>query len=307
MSGVDRQPGGSPVERVAGRDRRRVGRAVVLLVFLAGGALFLRDVALPPAQQFWRDEIAPRLAGGEPASARRVPSPAEAADPGRVPPFVHREELIEALQRPPATAADVEVRLLPGFRPAGFRIAARSHPIQLGVGPPAGVRLAATARQAAFGRLQLQGRQGYLLALVEEDGAFRLYVDRNRNGDLRDDGPPVANEGTGRFAASLRLPLREVTGQALEGTYDLWIYRDERRADRLYAYSRTQLAGEVTVGGRRVPAVVADNVVLDADYTHDGIALDLDGDGLFKGPREVIAPGGTVEIDGVAYRFRVVW
>jgi len=304
----DRQPGQSPIERVSERrSRRRVGPVVVLLAFLAGGALFFHDVVLPPARQLWQDEIAPRLAGQPPASARRVPSPTEAADPGRVPPVVHREELIEALQRPPAGVSDLTLRLAAGFRPAGFRIAAQSHSLALTSEAPPGLRLAATGGRAGYGRLRLQGGRDYQLALVEEGGAFRLYVDRNRNGDLRDDGPPLANEGSGGFAASLRLPLREVTGQPLDGAYELWIYRDERRADRLHAYARTQLAGQVTLGGRRVPAVVADNLVLDADYTNDGIALDLDGDGQFKGPREVIAPGGTVEVDGAAYRLRVAW
>ncbi len=304
----DRQPGASPVERASERrGRRRIGPFAVLVAFLAGGALFFHDVVLPPARQLWQDEIAPRLAGLPPASARRVPSPAEAADPGRVPPVVHREELIEALQRPPATVSDLPVRLSAGFRPAGFRIAAQSHSLALSAESPPGVRLAATGGRAGFGQLRLQGGRDYLLVLVEEGGAPRLYVDRNRNGDLRDDGPPLLNEGTGGFAASLRLPLREVTGQPLDGAYDLWIYRDERRADRLHAYARTQLAGELTLGGRRVPAVVADNLVLDADYTNDGIALDLDGDGQFRGARELIPPGGTVEVDGAACRLRVAW
>jgi hypothetical protein len=305
----DRQPGASPVERVSERrSRRRIGPVVVLLVFVAGGALFLHDVVLPPARQLWQDEIAPRLAGQPPASARRVPSPTEAADPGRVPPVVHREELLEALQRPRAVAADLPVRLSAGFRPAGFRIAAQSHPLALSPEPPPGSKPPpTTGGRAGFGLLRLQGGRDYLLALVEDGGAYRLYVDRNRNGDLGDDGPPLANEGSGGFAASLRLPLREVTGQPLDGASDLWIYRDERRADRLHVYARTQLAGALTLGGRRVPAVVADNVVLDADYTNDGIALDLDGDGQFKGSRELVAPGGTVEVDGAAYRLRVVW
>lgn len=303
----DRQPGASPVERVSERrNRRRIGPVAVLLAFLAGGALFFHDVVLPPARQLWQDEIAPRLAGQPPASVRRVPSPTEAADPGRVPPVVHREELIDALQRPPAAVADLPVRLSAGFVPAGFRIAAQSHPLALGPEPPPGLRLPATGGRAGYGRLRLQGGD-YLLALVEEGGAFRLYVDRNRNGDLRDDGPPLTNEGSGGFAASLRLPLREVTGQPLDGAYDLWIYRDERRADRLHVYARTQLAGALTLGGRRVAVVVADNLVLDADYTNDGIALDLDGDGQFKGSRELVVPGGTVEVDGAAYRFRVAW
>jgi glycosyltransferase involved in cell wall biosynthesis len=39
-------------------------------------------------------------------------------------------------------------------------------------------------------------------------------VDRNRNRDLTDDGPPLESEGAGGFGTSLRLPLPEVTGRA---------------------------------------------------------------------------------------------
>lgn len=307
MKRPPRQVGDSPVQRVAERSRRRVGRLVVLLAFLAGGALFVREAILPGVLRLWEAEVAPRLAGVEPASARRVPSPAEAADPGRVPPLVHREELIEALQSPPPAVVEVAVRLGDGFRPAGFRIAAQSHAIGLTSQPPAGLRLPPALGSARFGLLRLQGGREYVLALAEADGVLRLHVDRNGNGDLGDDGPALSNEGTGRFAAALALPFGAVTGQPLDGTYDLWVYLDERRGDRLHAYSRTQLAGTVNLAGRRYAAVVADNAVLDADYTNDGIAVDLDGDGRFSGARELLAPGAAVELAGTAYRFRVYW
>ena len=89
----DRRIGVSPVERV---NERRPGRLVVLLAFLAGGALFVRDVVYPAAQRLWDAEVAPRLAGEAPASARRVPSPDEASDPRRVPPVAHPQDLPEA-------------------------------------------------------------------------------------------------------------------------------------------------------------------------------------------------------------------
>lgn len=300
----DRQPGVSPVQRV---DRSRPGRFLVLLVFLAGAALFFRDQVLPAAQRFWETEVAPRLAGQLPDSARRVPSPVEVADPVRVPPQVHREELIEALQPVAPAMAEVPVRLASGFRPAGFRMAAMSHPLLLVSQPPQGLRLPATTGRAAFGALPLHGGREYALMLVSEGGGHRLYVDRNRNRDLTDDGPPLESEGAGGFGTSLRLPLPEVTGRPLEGSYDLWVNFDARRADRLQVYCRTQLSGEVVLGGRPYPALVADNLVLDGDYTNDGIAIDLDGDKRFKGPREIIAPGQTLELSGTAYRFDLAW
>lgn len=301
----DREIGASPVQRVR---KGRGGRVVVLLVFLAGAALFVRDVVYPDARRFWEAEIAPRLAGELPASARRMPTPAEAADPRRVPPVVHREELIEALQPPPPVAKRVSVRLLSGFRPVGFRMAAVSHALPLAVdAPPPAWRLPATGGHRAHGSLVFGGGRAYPLLLVGEAGVHRLYVDRNRNGDLTDDGPPLANEGSGGFGTTLRLPLAEVTGQPLDGVYELWIALDERRNDRLQMYCRTQLGGQVTLAARSHPAVVADNLVLDGDYTNDGIAIDLDGDGRFKGPREVLAPGDVLELSGTAYRFDPAW
>jgi hypothetical protein len=300
----DREIGASPVQRV---DNARRGRLVVLLVFLIGAALFVRDVVFPPAQRFWEEEVVPRLAGEPPASARRVPTPEEAADPGRVPPVVHREELLEALQRPPPVAKRIPVRLAEGFRPGGFRVAAVSHVLPLTTAAPGGWRLPATTARPAFAVLALNDGRAYPILLVREGGVHRLYLDRNRNGDLTDDGAPLANEGGGGFATTLRLPLAEVTGRPFEGTYDLWVYVDERRDDRLQVYSRTQLSGEVTLGGRSYPAVVADNLVLDGDFTNDGIAIDLDGDGRFRGPREVLRAGEALELSGIAYRFDVTW
>jgi len=300
----DRRIGASPVQRV---DNRRRGRLVVLLAFLAGGALFVRDVIYPAAQRFWEAEVAPRLAGEAPSSARRVPPPAEAADPGRVPPVAHPEDLPEALQRPPPVQQRVPVRLERGFSPGGFRVAATSHALPLSATPPGNWRLPEATGRPAFGTLVLGREREYPFLLVREAGVYRLHLDRNRNGDLTDDGAPLANEGTGGFATTLRLPLREVTGRPLDGAYDLWVYLDGRRDDRLQIYSRTQLSGEVSLGGRSYPAVVADNVVLDGDYTNDGIAIDLDGDGRFKGPREVLRPGDALELSGTAYRFDVGW
>lgn len=298
----DRRIGVSPVERV---NDRRLGRLVVLLAFLAGGALFVRDLIYPAAQRFWEAEVAPRLAGEAPASARRVPSPDEAADPGRVPPVAHPQDLPEALQPPPPVPVRVPVRLARGFQPVGFRVAATSHALPLSASPPAGWRLPATAGRLAFGALALGDGRAYPLLLTREAGAYRLYLDRNRNGDFTDDGAPLANEGSGGFATTLRLPLGEVTGLPLEGTYDLWAFLDERRDDRLQVYARTQLGGAVTLGGRTYAAVVADNVVLDGDFTNDGIAIDLDGDGRFKGSREVLRPGDALELSGTSYRFDI--
>lgn len=297
-------------EREAGgpaRRDRRVGLWLVGLVFLAGAALFARDVLLPAFQRFWSEEIAPRLAGVEALSKRRVPLPAEAADPRRVPPMAHREELIEALQTPRPVGVELPVSIADGFRVAGFRAAALAHAIDLSPEPPRGVRLPARYGVAYYGALPLHADRPYRVMLVQEGSTRRLYVDRNRNDDLTDDGEALRTEGSGRFAASLRLPLAGVTGGRLDGVYDLWVYLDEHRDDQLHAYCRTQFAGEVSVEGRRIPAVLADNVVLDGDYTNDGIALDLDGDRRFDGLRERVGPGEALEIGGRSYRFRVGW
>jgi hypothetical protein len=305
----ERRESSFPV-RDAGPSRRRNDRAglwLVGLVFLAGFVLFARDILVPAVETFWTEEIGPRLAGVAALSERRVPSPEEAADPRRVPPVVHREELIDALQPPRPVAVELPVSIAAGFRVAGFRAAALAHEIDLAPEPPRGLRLPARYGTAYYGAVALSTERPYRLMLVQEGSARRLYVDRNRNGDLTDDGEALRNEGSGRFAASLKLPLAEVTRGRLEGVYDLWVFLDDRRDDQLHVYSRTQLAGEVSVEGRRIAAILADNAVLDGDYTNDGIALDLDGDRRFDGPRERVGPGETLELGGRSYRFRVGW
>ncbi len=306
----ERRESSFPVRGEAGRSTQsnaKAGLWLVGLVFLAGFALFARDVLVPPLQKLWVEEVAPRLAGVAALSERRVPPPEEASDPRRVPPVAHREELMEALQPPRPVGVELPVPITPGFRVAGFRAAALAHEIDLVPEPPRGVRLPARYGVAYYGALALKAERPYRLMLVQEGSARRLYVDRNRNGDFTDDGEALRSEGSGRFAAGLKLPLAEVTGGRLDGIYDLWVYLDDRRDDQLHVYSRTQLAGEVSVEGRRIPAVLADNVLLDGDYTNDGIALDLDGDRRFDGALERVGPGETLELGGRSYRFRVSW
>lgn len=145
---------------------------------------------------------------------------------------------------------------------------------------------------------------------VPAEGSPRLYPDRNRNGDLRDDGAPLTNQGTGWFAASLSLPFRDIGGDVRIGSdYRTWVFTNSRFYDRseLRRYSQTQLTGTVVANDKAYAAWIADSGIQDGDFTNDGICLDLDGSGSVDYETECASDGTSMVIDGRRYLFRITW
>ncbi len=204
---------------------------------------------------------------------------------------------------------DISIGL--GFKPAGFRIGAVSKNISLSSQP--GRRMHRLPRfdalQQSYGVIKLAHGQEYSFALDLAAAGYRMFLDRNRNGDLRDDGEPLVNQGKGLFATKIILPLARVSGiSKLEGEYRLWLFTNPaswKRGKMLY-YSMTQLRGELVLNGRRYTAYLADNGPVDGDYRNDGISIDLNGDGKINRGTEQFPPGKPATIDGASYRFRII-
>jgi hypothetical protein len=197
-----------------------------------------------------------------------------------------------------------------GFRPVGFQMAANRRQLVLSAQPEAPLRHSISFRgsEQKYGVLRL-GARSYAFVLDTAPGDYRLYLDRNGNRNLDDDGPPLVNRGKGRFANSLELPLIQVTGiSRLQGGYRLWLFTtpESWSGSRLNYYCRTQLQGQLEFRGRRYVAYLADNLQIDGDYTNDGISIDLDASGSIELENEFFAPGEVAVVDGRAYRFKIV-
>ena len=75
----------------------------------------------------------------------------------------------------------------------------------------------------------------------------------------------------------------------------------------MYYYTSTQLKGSVTIDGQKYEAYIADTKKHDADYTNDGISVDIDQDGKFQIKTEYFKPGSIAQINNKSYKFKINW
>jgi len=165
-------------------------------------------------------------------------------------------------------------------------------------------------------------RYGTLYLGTMEDTAFRfaldiadtphplLYFDQNQNGDLSDDGGPIRNQGTGVFAATISIPMRRIAGIFdSDSIYSLWFFTNDRlwQRNEIAFYSRTQLQGSLRINRNQYTAFLADRGSNDADYTNDGIHIDLNRDGRIDHKTEYFSSSATFWSDNKTYRFIVTW
>ncbi len=72
-------------------------------------------------------------------------------------------------------------------------------------------------------------------------------------------------------------------------------------------YSRTQLRGSLTVHGKTYLAYIGETGVNDADFTNDGIYLDVNGNGKIEYRAERIGHHQVALIDEREYWFDIRW
>jgi hypothetical protein len=220
-------------------------------------------------------------------------------------------------QTAPPHATLVRISLLrDGFTPIGMKLPAVQHPpILLADKRPASIvkEPAYQGQQQKYGVLTLGARENNVYAFALDLFPGRtplLYVDRNQNGNLADDGVPLTNQGSGFFATTLSLPLaRLVPHGRLAGTYNAWVFTNEAlwKQGLLTYYSRTQLKGTVTLAGQTYTVYIADGRDNDADFTNDAIHIDLDGNGSIDAQTESFLPGSLTRIHNHPYIFEVTW
>jgi hypothetical protein len=214
-----------------------------------------------------------------------------------------------------ATAIHVSLRRN-GFAPVGMTVSAtQAPPFLLTERRPEGITTEPPyqGKQQKYGLLRLGSGAHHVYHLVLDllpGKSPLMYIDRNQNGNLADDGAPLANQGSGFFATTLRLPLARLLPQAsFPGDYEAWVFTNTRlwHNDLMTYYSRTQLKGTVRLAGRTYTAYVADRGTNDADFTNDGIYIDLDGNGKIEAASEFFPPGSSVRIGNQAYVLEITW
>lgn len=154
------------------------------------------------------------------------------------------------------------------------------------------------------------GNEFHFMLIKKSHSPPRFFFDRNRNGDLTDDGGPIRSlaKDTSSFWTILKIPFSlhpENASQAadLEIMFSTTTYRETG-----FDYCvLTPLKGMVRMAGKAYDAYVAEREVHDGDFTNDGIYVDIDRDGTIDHKTEHFRPSQVATVDGIAYEFEITW
>jgi hypothetical protein len=156
------------------------------------------------------------------------------------------------------------------------------------------------SRKVQYGFLKLgnaeDNRFSYVVDDLESD-TWIVHFDRNNNNDLTDDGAPLKNQGSSKFATKLELEVPVVlpSGDAFSRPCHLWFFINDG-GPRFY--SRCHYGGDIRINGKKYPALVYEKVDHDILYQDSGIWIDLDRDGEMDKEKEHFENGSVLEVEG---------
>jgi tetratricopeptide (TPR) repeat protein len=225
------------------------------------------------------------------------------------------------IRKPESAAAFKEAEKIPvsiskSFAPVKMTVAARSgfHP-KLSDTPPVVIVREPKYEGSSqkYGKLILGTRKNrtYHFVLDNKQGSHPvLYFDRNQNGDLTDDGPPLENRGTGIFGTTITLPMKQLNAELDDaGEFKIWFFTNDALWPKGITrhYSTTQMKGQVKIKGTPYLGYLAERGANDADFRNDGIFLDFNRNGKIESPDEYVGDRQVASINGEAYWFDVQW
>jgi hypothetical protein len=164
--------------------------------------------------------------------------------------------------------------------------------------------------------LQLGTRENKTYHMVYDvlDGNIvGLYFDRNQNRNLADDNGPLEIRGRRPMAAEIVIPIDQLIPDLQKtGDFHIVLLTNEQlwKVERASHYSRTQLKGRIDIAGNSYLAYLGERGVMglnDADFTNDGIYIDLNSDGKIQSEEEYVSNQWTVRGNNKEYSFDIQW
>lgn len=130
-----------------------------------------------------------------------------------------------------------------------------------------------------YGYFALTNASDWRYSFAIDRVEWALYVDKNNNEDLTDDGPPAFNQGTGVLASllSLQLELIAPNGSVMKQPYDLWFWYNEKDQNA-YFYPRCHYAGQLQINGKMYKAIAYQQFQHLGLSRESGIWIDLNED-----------------------------
>ena len=144
-----------------------------------------------------------------------------------------------------------------------------------------------------------------------DDPAWEIYVDRNNDEDLTDDGNPIRSQGTGRFsgAVPVEVEVKGADGRVHLRPYQVWLWlaesadRDPSRA-RARFYARCYYKGAVTLGGETFDAVAFEERAPNGVFADGDLCVDANRDGKCQ-DAERLGDGGVLQVGARRFRLHI--
>ncbi len=174
-------------------------------------------------------------------------------------------------------------------------------------------------REQLYGYLKLgnfKNNRFYFVMDVVAPNKMFMYFDRNKDGRLDNDGPPLEHQGhfdnpdDAGFAALVLVPWDELIVDApFKGNFQVWFFiNNSQWANKGFSHaSYTFLAGTIDLNGVTRTVYFRDRFENDndADLTDDGFSLKIAEGKTRQITRQEARDG--VEIDGQVYKFNIAY
>ncbi|MBI5885232.1 MAG: SPOR domain-containing protein [Deltaproteobacteria bacterium] len=158
-----------------------------------------------------------------------------------------------------------------------------------------------------YGYMRLGNSDDPLVSFVldkVESRQWELYLDKNNNEDMTDDGPPIENQGTLKMAATVELDVDTVLpdGKTVKAPYKLWFFINTSGA---HFYATCHYKGKVRIKEAVYDAVAFEEFYHDGLFKESGVCIDLNRDAKCSREQEAFKDGESLIENGKRYTFRL--
>jgi|ETNmetMinimDraft_35_1059890.scaffolds.fasta_scaffold91436_1 hypothetical protein len=168
------------------------------------------------------------------------------------------------------------------------------------------------SKKVLHGFLPLGNGQDRRISFVLDDldkQTWSVWVDRNNNEDLTDDGGPIRNQGTGKMAAAFDVMI-DVAGprSVAQRPYRVWFFVNQsggKNWPRFYA--QCYYGAWIRIGAERYQAIAFESRGHDGLFKNDGLWIDLDHDGKLDKSKEHFADGAKVTFGAYTYKLKLAY
>lgn len=165
------------------------------------------------------------------------------------------------------------------------------------------------SEQVLYGYLPLGNGDDRQITFVFDDidrPAWVVYVDKNNNEDLTDDGPPHPNEGTGKMGARLTVQIEIVTlsGEKIIQPYRLWLWFIESQGSPRF-YTQCHYAGKIFLAGEVYTAIAYELEHHDGLFRESGLWVDLNRDEKLDQETEHFSDGAMIRLGNEQYQLEL--